>query len=140
MDTDQTKCLESSSKLTNRLIYRDQRSSNIESFSHKEQDNLEGISETVKESYLKRLEMMKDIDKKVSTIDAERQQYLQAIKEALADLAKANGQPVKKEFQCLGETIQIVMTSDGEYQEFLHDQPINFLEWAIDQKNNQISA
>ncbi len=139
MDTDQTKCLESSSKLTNRLIYRDQRSSNIESFSHKEQDNLEGVSETVKESYLKRLEMMKDIDKKVSTISQEREQYLQAIKEALTELPKMKGQPVHKDFQCLGETIQIVMTSDGEYQEFINGKPINFLEWAISQKNNQIS-
>lgn len=115
----------------NRLVF--EKRSPTENFSEKEQANLKEVSDTVRESYLKRLELMKALDSKLTPIAEEKKQHEEVLAKMQADLPNSQG-PLRREFVCLGETIQIVMNTNGEYQEYLNGEPINFLEWAIQKK------
>lgn len=115
----------------NRLIF--EKKAPADNFSEKEQANLKEVSDTVRESYLKRLELMKALDSKLTPIAAEKKQHEAVLAEMQSKLPGAK-EPLRREFECLGETIQIVMSPKGEYQEYLNGEPINFLEWAIQKK------
>ena len=129
------------SQKENRLIFQHQ--SPIEDFSQKEEPNLKNVTDnltdTVKESYSKRLGLMKDLENQLSNISSEQKQHQELLAQMQLDLSKNNDQPLHREFTCLGQTIEIIMNPNGEYQEYLNGKDLNFLQWAIQTKQSKSS-
>jgi|GEM_PF-6932138 len=121
----------------NRLVSRHQ--SSMENFSQKEANNLNSINDAVKESYSNRLDLMKNLNQKLNLISSEQKQHQEILAQMQKELSQSNGQPLRREFNCLNETIVIEMSPNGEYQEALNGKPLNFLQWAIQTKQSKSS-
>ncbi len=120
----------------NRLIFQNKSpdQSTVDDFNKKEQQNLNNVREVVKESYTQRLEMMRDIDQKINPIKAELDIFQKKVEEARKKIAGTKEANTQIEFQIMGENIVIKMESNGSYQEYHNEEPINFIEWAIGKK------
>lgn len=121
----------------NRLVF--QQHSPMENFSQKEEHNLKGVTDTVKESYSQRLGLMKNLENQLSIISSEQKQHQEILAQMKSELAQSNGKPLSHEFNCLNQTIVIKMNPNGEYEESLNGEPLNFLQWAIQTKQSKPS-
>ena len=124
-------------KLTDRLIYQNLNSK--ESFADKEAQNLDKVSQTVRESFTARLELKEQIDSKLSPIAEERAKYQQIVENLKAEMAKSTQERVSHKEAFFGQEVEFVMHKDGQYEEFVGGQSINFLNWAIAQKKGNES-
>ena len=127
----------SGSNRENRPIF--QQHSPMENFSQKEENNIKGVTDAVKESYSERLGLMKTLENQLSSISSEQKQHQEILAQMQLDLSKSNGQPLHREFTCFDQTIEIIMNPNGEYQEYLNRKPLNFLQWAIQTKQSKSS-
>lgn len=126
--------------IENRLLFQNKtpEKSSVESFNTKEKQNLNNVREVVKESYSQRLEMMRDIDQKINPIKAELDIFQKKVEEARKKLAESKGDKTQIEFTIMGEKIIIKIESNGSYQEYHNNEPINFIEWAISKKAKDV--
>jgi hypothetical protein len=101
-------------------------------------ETLEKLSSAIEQSYREQLLMMQDLDKKVLPVKEQIDHHNRIIQEMrghfsrypqLLELFRIEG--------VSGEDIITLMTSDGTYQEYLQEKPINFLQWLIDKSKQQ---
>lgn len=124
-------------KLTDRLIYQNLNSK--ESFADKEAQNLDKVSQAVRESFTARLELKEQIDAKLNPVAEERAKYQQIIDNLKAEMAKSAEDKVSHTETFFGQQVEFVMHKNGQYEEFVGGQSVNFLNWAIAQKKGNES-
>lgn len=118
-----------------RLVFQNSNSSNPETA--QPEANLQNVEKTFKEAIIKRIDFSKEIEDRLKPISAEKEQLMKIVTDMKAEMPSLGNQANRREFPCLGETIQIVM-QPGEgnvYQEYINGEPINFLRWALDKKS-----
>jgi hypothetical protein len=121
-----------------RLVFED--AGSPENLALSESQNLKNISETVKESYLQRQELREGIDNKIKDIHDEMAAHKQVVEQLHQRVLNEQPQTsISQDFICLGQTVTVSMDPSGNYEEFItvqgQQKSINFLSWAIEQKN-----
>ncbi|MCC6643354.1 hypothetical protein IT411_01270, partial [Candidatus Peregrinibacteria bacterium] len=111
-----------------------------ENLADKEAQNLDKVSQAVRESFSARLELKEELDVKLTPIEEERARYQQIIDLLKSKLAESSREQVEHEEDFFGEKVKFVMNRNGQYQEFVGGESINFLSWAIAKKKGLTEA
>lgn len=102
------------------------------------QKTLDQLSKTIENSYKEQLLMMKDVNDKLSPVAKEQAKHSKLIAEMNEERAKHNyTQDIVREAEFFGQTVRIEMTKDGSFQEFLNNEPIDFLNWLLSKQKSK---
>lgn len=111
----------------------------VENFTRKEQITLNRIGEQVEESGQQRLNIMKDLNQRLSPIQEENRNFQTFLEEMNSQLHSQGLSQLTKTFYCLGEDIEITMQANGQYEAKNNQQLIEFLPWALQKKQKNLN-